>query len=75
MNNTHYYLQIMEPMFLRENSKKKKNVCASCSVTHDFMWVCVNVLKRTGARVCDLVKTLTLSLKQFFKKTPSFFSP
>lgn len=34
MNNTHYYLQIMEPMFLRENSKKKKMyVPAALSLT------------------------------------------
>lgn len=75
MNNSHYYLPIMEPMFLRENSKKKTVPAALSLTTLCGSWVCVNVLKCTGARVCDLVKTLTLSLKQFFEKTPSFFSP
>ena len=47
MNNTHYYLQIMEPMFLRENSKKKKKDVYQLLFSLTTLcgpWVCVNVL-------------------------------
>lgn len=55
-------------MFLRESSKKK-SVCQlllSLTTLHGSC-VCVKVLKCAGARMCDPVKILTLSLKRFFK--------
>ena len=62
-------------MFLRENSKKK-NVCQQLLsfTTLRGSWVCVNVLKCAGARMCDPVKMLTLSLKRFFKVHVIFFT-